>query len=162
MEKFGPKNFGAIVSDNGGGCEKGRLLVKEAYPHINVQRCMMHGFALIMGSTFGHKKPLDVIKKCQKLVTATKQSHKVKHWVHEEYVHLPRDIQSLGNQDQVPTSVCQGGVFCLHGLADLRHRILRKADSQQCFRRWLWQIPGCRALPRECTPPGLARTSCLQ
>lgn len=49
---------------------------------------MMHGFALIMGSTFGHKKPLDVIKKCQKLVTATKQSHKVKHWVHEEYVHL--------------------------------------------------------------------------
>lgn len=49
---------------------------------------MMHGFALIMGSTFGHKKSLDVIKKCQKLVTATKQSHKVKHWVHEEYVHL--------------------------------------------------------------------------
>lgn len=38
MEKFGPKNFGAIVSDNGGGCEKGRLLVKEAYPHIIVQR----------------------------------------------------------------------------------------------------------------------------
>ena len=29
-----------------------------------------------------HTKPLDVIKKCQKLVTTTKESRKMKHWVH--------------------------------------------------------------------------------
>ena len=26
IEEFGPDNFGAIVSDNGGGCENGRIL----------------------------------------------------------------------------------------------------------------------------------------
>ena len=114
LNSFGPKNFGAIVSDNGGGCEKGRQLAKEAFPHLVVQRyhselfghiakqhavlmsqlllpacrCMMHEFALIMGSTFAHKVPLGVISKCQKLVTATKQSHKLKHWVHDEYEYL--------------------------------------------------------------------------
>ncbi|KAL0021489.1 hypothetical protein WJX77_000008 [Trebouxia sp. C0004] len=53
LEEFGPENFGAVVSDNGGGCENGRKLTKEKYPHVAIQRCMMHGFALIMGSVFG-------------------------------------------------------------------------------------------------------------
>jgi len=38
LEEFGPKNFGAIVSDNGGGCENGRKLTKEKYPHLAIQR----------------------------------------------------------------------------------------------------------------------------
>ena len=36
---------------------------------------MMHGFALIMGSVFGHKWAAIVLKQCQKLVTVTKASH---------------------------------------------------------------------------------------
>ncbi len=50
----------------------------------------MHGFALIMGSVFGHKVAVNVIKKCQKLVTSTKSSNKLKHWVHEEYLTLKK------------------------------------------------------------------------
>ncbi|DBA74011.1 TPA: hypothetical protein ACH3X1_010835 [Trebouxia sp. C0004] len=84
MNMCGPKRFGAIVSDNGGGCEKGRRLTKEAFPHLVIQRCMMHGFALIMGSVFGHKSAVHIISKCQKLVTLTKSSYKLKRWVHEE------------------------------------------------------------------------------
>jgi len=36
IEEFGPDNFGAIVSDNGGGCENGRILTKEKYPHLAI------------------------------------------------------------------------------------------------------------------------------
>ncbi|KAL0023837.1 hypothetical protein WJX77_010190 [Trebouxia sp. C0004] len=57
LEEFGPENFGAVVSDNGGGCENGRKLTKEKYPHLAIQRCMMHGFALIMGSVLGCEHP---------------------------------------------------------------------------------------------------------
>ncbi|DBA89369.1 TPA: hypothetical protein ACH3X1_016230 [Trebouxia sp. C0004] len=38
LEEFGPENFGAVVSDNGGGCENGRKLTKEKYPHLAIQR----------------------------------------------------------------------------------------------------------------------------
>ncbi len=38
MNKFGPKRFGAVVSDDGGGCEKGRRLTKKAFPHLVIQR----------------------------------------------------------------------------------------------------------------------------
>ncbi|DBB03979.1 TPA: hypothetical protein ACH3X1_013045 [Trebouxia sp. C0004] len=40
LEEFGPENFGAVVSDNGGGCENGRKLTKEKYPHLAIQRSM--------------------------------------------------------------------------------------------------------------------------
>ena len=39
IKDFGPENFGAIVSDNGGGCEKGRSLTQAKYPHLVIQRC---------------------------------------------------------------------------------------------------------------------------
>ncbi|KAL0018596.1 hypothetical protein WJX77_004222 [Trebouxia sp. C0004] len=67
LEEFGPENFGAVVSDNGGGCENGRKLTKEKYPHLAIPRCMMHGFALIMGSVFGHSWAVNILKQCQKL-----------------------------------------------------------------------------------------------
>ncbi|KAL0029448.1 hypothetical protein WJX77_009087 [Trebouxia sp. C0004] len=72
LEEFGPENFGAVVSDNGGGCENGRKLTKEKYPHLAIQRCMMHGFALIMGSVFGHSWAVNILKQCQKLTAAVK------------------------------------------------------------------------------------------
>ncbi|KAL0036932.1 hypothetical protein WJX77_005657 [Trebouxia sp. C0004] len=54
----------------------------------------MHGFALIMGSVFGHKSAVHIISKCQKLVTSSESqiesSHKLKHWVHEEYVTVKK------------------------------------------------------------------------
>jgi len=48
------------------------------------------GDALIMGSVFGHTSAVNIINKCQKLVTWTKSSHKLKHWVHEEYETLKK------------------------------------------------------------------------
>lgn len=50
----------------------------------------MHGFALIMGSVFGHKSAVHIISKCQKLVTSTDSCHELKQWVHEEYVTLKK------------------------------------------------------------------------
>ncbi|KAL0029035.1 hypothetical protein WJX77_001010 [Trebouxia sp. C0004] len=44
-----------------------RKLTKEKYPHLAIQRCMMHGFALIMGSVFGHSWAVNILKQCQKL-----------------------------------------------------------------------------------------------
>lgn len=44
----------------------------------------MHGFALIMGSVFGHSWAVKVLKQCQKLVTSTKASHKLRHWLRTE------------------------------------------------------------------------------
>ena len=38
IKDFGAQNFGAIVSDNGGGCEKARVLSKALYPHLAIQR----------------------------------------------------------------------------------------------------------------------------
>ncbi|DBA76980.1 TPA: U6 snRNA-associated Sm-like protein LSm2 [Trebouxia sp. C0004] len=32
--EYGPEHFGAIVSDNGGGCARGRRLVTDKYPHL--------------------------------------------------------------------------------------------------------------------------------
>ena len=51
-------------------------------------RCMMHGFALIMGSIFGHSWANKTLKKCQKLVTATKASHKLRKWMRDEMALL--------------------------------------------------------------------------
>jgi len=45
---------------------------------------MMHGFALIMGSVFGHSWAVKVLKQCQKLVISTKASHKLRHWLRTE------------------------------------------------------------------------------
>lgn len=39
LRDYGPSNFGAIVSDNGGGCEKGRNLVLNEFPHMLEHRC---------------------------------------------------------------------------------------------------------------------------
>ncbi|DBA79938.1 TPA: hypothetical protein ACH3X1_008146 [Trebouxia sp. C0004] len=36
LEEFELENFGAVVSDNGGGCENGRKLTKEKYPHLAI------------------------------------------------------------------------------------------------------------------------------
>lgn len=44
----------------------------------------MHGFALMMGSVFGHKWAAIVLKQCQKLVTVTKASHKLRFWLRTE------------------------------------------------------------------------------
>ncbi|DBA80534.1 TPA: hypothetical protein ACH3X1_007798 [Trebouxia sp. C0004] len=43
---------------------------------------------------FGHKSAVHIISKCQKLVTSSESqiesSHKLKHWVHEEYVTVKK------------------------------------------------------------------------
>jgi len=44
----------------------------------------MHGFAHMMGSVFGHKWAAIVLKQCQKLVTVTKASHKLRFWLRTE------------------------------------------------------------------------------
>lgn len=41
LNKFGAKNFGAIVSDNDGGCVKGRQLTKQVFPHVS--SCLFDG-----------------------------------------------------------------------------------------------------------------------
>ena len=43
-----------------------------------------------MGSVFGHTSAVNIIDQCQKLVTSTKSSHKLKHCVHEEYETLKK------------------------------------------------------------------------
>ncbi|KAL3144250.1 hypothetical protein ABBQ32_004024 [Trebouxia sp. C0010 RCD-2024] len=67
LTEYGPEHFGAIVSDNGGGCERGRMLVTDKYPHLLGHRCMMHGFALTMGSVFGHPWAAGILKACKAL-----------------------------------------------------------------------------------------------
>lgn len=49
---------------------------------------MMHGFALIMGSVFGHSWAKKTLKKCQKLVTVVKASHKLSKWMRDEMAML--------------------------------------------------------------------------
>ncbi|KAL0022620.1 hypothetical protein WJX77_011121 [Trebouxia sp. C0004] len=46
FQDFDHTRFGAIVSDNGGGCQNARKLVVKNHKHMVEKRCMMHGYAL--------------------------------------------------------------------------------------------------------------------
>lgn len=48
-------------------------------------RCMMHGYALVMGSVFGHPWARNILKLCQSLVSAIKSSHKLTKWLRVEF-----------------------------------------------------------------------------
>lgn len=112
--EYGPEHFGAIVSDNGGGCARGRRLVTDKYPHllghrwtppasssssaelwlqtdiVCLSRCMMHGFALTMGSVFGHPWAAGILKACKAIVTTVTKSHNLRAWLKEQIKQLKK------------------------------------------------------------------------
>ncbi|KAL0022371.1 hypothetical protein WJX77_005258 [Trebouxia sp. C0004] len=90
LRDYGPSNFGAIVSDNGGGCEKGRNLVLDDFPHMIEHRYMMHGFALTMGSVFGHKLAIGILKKCKAIVTTVTSGQKLTNWLRAQIADLKK------------------------------------------------------------------------
>ncbi|DBB00771.1 TPA: hypothetical protein ACH3X1_000703 [Trebouxia sp. C0004] len=58
------------------------------------KRCMMHGYALVMGSVFGHPWARNILKLCQSLVSAVKSSHKLTNWLRVEFQLLrDNDVQ---------------------------------------------------------------------
>lgn len=95
---------------------------------------MMHGFALIMGPVFGHKSAVNIIKKCQKLVTSTKSSHKLKHWVHEEYLqlkkHSPKD-KKLTWLVQASTTRFSSNCKCMLSVQQMEVAFQNMADKQR-------------------------------
>lgn len=84
FQDFDPLQFGAIVSDNGGGCENACKLVVSKHKHMIEKRCMMHGYALVMGSVFGFPWARSILKLCQSLVSSVKSSHKLTNWLRDE------------------------------------------------------------------------------
>ena len=54
----------------------------------------MHGYALVMGSVFGHPWARKILKLCQSLVSAVKSSHKLTNWLTVEFQLLrDNDVQ---------------------------------------------------------------------
>jgi len=128
FQDFDHMRFGAIVSDNGGGCQNARKLVIKNHKHMIekryahdtcricgtislvciptlytshnsvdyavVCRCMMHGYALVMGSVFEHPWARNILKLCQTLVSVVKSSHKLTDWLRVEFQLLrDNDVQ---------------------------------------------------------------------
>ncbi|DBA92416.1 TPA: hypothetical protein ACH3X1_002654 [Trebouxia sp. C0004] len=81
---------GALVTDNGGGCEKARRLVTEKHPQLIKHRCMMNGFALTMGSVFDFKWAAAILRACKRLVRTITMSHNLTFWLREEIKSLKK------------------------------------------------------------------------
>lgn len=153
MNTFGPKRLGAVVSDNGGACEKGRRLTKEAFSHLVIQRysawhkvasiefvsqwslCryMMHGLHSLRLSLWSQIS-CEQHQEASEVVTLTKSSHKLKHWVHEEYLQLRKHSpkhKKLTWLEQAATTRFLSTYNCMLPVQQLEVAFKTMADKHQ-------------------------------
>jgi hypothetical protein len=78
IEKVGAKNVLVLCTDGVYAMAKARkeIVAMAPYKHIFNIRCMMHAFALLMGSVLGHIIPKAIVTQAQKIVTFFRASHK--------------------------------------------------------------------------------------
>lgn len=93
------------------------LSMSESLTNVSACRCMTHGFAVIMGSVFGHAWTANIIKQCQRLVSCTKQGHEMQAWVHAEYNSMKAEpehkdvtwlVQAAATQHTIACTQCSG------------------------------------------------------
>jgi hypothetical protein len=78
VDKVGADRVGAITTDAAPVMTAARreLVKRPQYAHILNIRCMMHGFALVMGSVMGHPFAASIVKDAQAIVTYFRASHR--------------------------------------------------------------------------------------
>ena len=76
IETIGSNKFAAIVTDAEAAMQAGRRKIMEKYPHIMTVRCIAHHINLVTKDIISIDWAIEVLKKCQKIVSFFHGSHR--------------------------------------------------------------------------------------
>jgi hypothetical protein len=79
IERFGAKNFLAVISDNGSDVKLMRKLISQEYPHIYTFGCAAHGLNLLIQDICKLKTVNNILNRCKEIVKEVTRSHAKKH-----------------------------------------------------------------------------------
>ncbi len=79
IERFGAKNYLAVISDNGSDVKLMRKLISQEYPHIYTFGCAAHGLNLLIQDICKLKTVNNILNRCKEIVKEVIRSHAKKH-----------------------------------------------------------------------------------